>query len=120
MDEQCGLCPPCRMETNQIVHILQGVLGGKGPGYDGKLEKITSFTRGKGKCSLIEMAAAPVMSAVPGGGWGSGSACAASSVFAASPFAAFASRVLRASFAERRPSFRWYVNTAPYGGFFAA
>ena len=64
MAEQCGLCPPCRMETNQVVHILEGVLAGKGPGYAKKLEKITSFARGKGRCSLIEMAAAPVLSAL--------------------------------------------------------
>lgn len=64
MAEQCGLCPPCRMETNQIVHILDGVLAAKGPGFAVKLEKITSFARGKGRCSLIEMAAAPVLSAL--------------------------------------------------------
>ncbi len=64
MDEQCGQCPPCRMETNQIVHVLKGVRGGKGPGYEQKLDKLTSFAKGKGRCSLIEMAAAPVLSAV--------------------------------------------------------
>ena len=64
MDEQCGLCPPCRMQTNQVAHILRGVLDGKGPGYDSKIEKITAFGRGKGRCSLIEMAAAPVLSAL--------------------------------------------------------
>lgn len=64
MDEQCGLCPPCRMQTNQVAHILQGVRAAKGPGYDGKIEKITTFARGKGRCSLIEMAAAPVLSAL--------------------------------------------------------
>ena len=64
MAEQCGQCPPCRMETNQIVHILEGVLAGKGPGFAAKLEKITGFARGKGHCSLIEMAAEPVLSAL--------------------------------------------------------
>ena len=64
MDEQCGQCPPCRMETNQMAHILRGVQAGKGPGYAPKLEKLAAFARGKGKCSLIEMAAAPVLSAV--------------------------------------------------------
>jgi NADH-quinone oxidoreductase subunit F len=62
MAEQCGLCPPCRMETNHIVRILEGVRGGKGGDYAGQLQKITSFNRGKGRCSLIEMAAAPVLS----------------------------------------------------------
>lgn len=64
MGEQCGQCPPCRMETNQFVHILKAVKGGKGPGYDAKLKKLADFSRKKGFCSLIEMAAAPVISAL--------------------------------------------------------
>jgi len=64
MREQCGQCPPCRMETNQFVHVLQGVMAGKGPGFAEKLEKLAAFARGKGYCSLIEMAAAPVLSAL--------------------------------------------------------
>ena len=64
MDEQCGQCPPCRMETNQLVHVLKGVRAAKGPGYAEQIEKITAFARGKGRCSLIEMAAAPIRSAV--------------------------------------------------------
>ena len=64
MKEQCGQCPPCRMETNQFVHILQAVQQGTGPGYDDKLQKLAAFSRKKGFCSLIEMAAAPVLSAV--------------------------------------------------------
>jgi NADH-quinone oxidoreductase subunit F len=64
MDEQCGLCPPCRMETNQIVHVLAGVRERKGPGYGDKLRKLAAFAKGKGRCSLIEMAAAPVLSAL--------------------------------------------------------
>ena len=64
MKEQCGQCPPCRMETNQFVHILKGVQQKKGPGYDDKITKLAEFSRKKGFCSLIEMAAAPVVSAV--------------------------------------------------------
>jgi NADH:ubiquinone oxidoreductase subunit F (NADH-binding) len=64
MREQCGQCPPCRMETNQFVHILEAVQQQKGPGYEQKLVKLAEFTRRKGFCSLIEMAAAPVLSAV--------------------------------------------------------
>ncbi len=64
MREQCGLCAPCRMETNQLVHILEGVQASKGPGYDAQIHKVVGFTRGKGLCSLIEMAAAPVTSAL--------------------------------------------------------
>ncbi len=63
MKEQCGQCPPCRMETNQFAHILKGVRDGKRGDFSGQLEKIARFTAGKGRCSLIEMAAAPVLSA---------------------------------------------------------
>lgn len=64
MQEQCGQCPACRMETNQFVHVLQGVQAAKGPGYAEKLQKLAAFNRKKGFCSLIEMAAAPVLSAL--------------------------------------------------------
>jgi NADH-quinone oxidoreductase subunit F len=64
MKEQCGQCPPCRMETNQFAHILKAVQSGKGGDFQGQLQKIAGFTRGKGQCSLIEMAAAPILSAV--------------------------------------------------------
>ncbi len=64
MREQCGQCPPCRMQTNQMAHVLAGVQAGKGPGYAEKLEKLAAFARGKGLCSLIEMGAAPVLSAL--------------------------------------------------------
>jgi NADH:ubiquinone oxidoreductase subunit F (NADH-binding) len=64
MREQCGQCPPCRMETNQFVHVLTGVRDGKGPGYVEQLRKIADFARKKGFCSLIEMAAAPVLTAL--------------------------------------------------------
>ena len=64
MKEQCGQCPPCRMETNQFVHILRAVQAGKGPGYEAKMTKLAEFTKRKGHCSMIEMAAAPVISAL--------------------------------------------------------
>jgi NADH-quinone oxidoreductase subunit F len=62
--EQCGQCPPCRMETNTLAAVMQKVATGEGGDYRAQIEKITSFTRGKGFCSLIEMAAAPVLSAL--------------------------------------------------------
>ena len=64
MREQCGQCPPCRMETNQFVHVLTAVRDGKGPGYAESLRKVAAFAHKKGLCSLIEMAAAPVLSAI--------------------------------------------------------
>ena len=64
MREQCGQCPPCRMETNQIVHVWKGVLAGKGGDFAGAIAKVTAFANKKGFCSLIEMAAAPALSAL--------------------------------------------------------
>ena len=64
MREQCGQCPPCRMETNTIAAVLRKVKAGEAGDYRAQIEKITTFTRGKGKCSLIEMAAAPALSAL--------------------------------------------------------
>jgi NADH-quinone oxidoreductase subunit F len=64
MREQCGQCPPCRMETNTIAAVLAKVRAGEAGDYTAQIEKVAAFTRGKGNCSLIEMAAAPVLSAL--------------------------------------------------------
>ena len=64
MAEQCGQCPPCRMETNTIAAVLHKVMEGTTGDYRAQIEKIASFTARKGQCSLIEMAAAPVLSAL--------------------------------------------------------
>ncbi|MFO1054762.1 MAG: NADH-ubiquinone oxidoreductase-F iron-sulfur binding region domain-containing protein [Planctomycetota bacterium] len=64
MKEQCGQCPPCRMETNQFVHVLNGVRAGKGGNFAEPIRKVADFARRKGNCSLIEMAAAPILSAL--------------------------------------------------------
>jgi NADH-quinone oxidoreductase subunit F len=64
MAEQCGQCPPCRMETNTIAGVLKKVHAGDAGNYLAQIEKITKFTAGKGNCSLIEMAAAPIVSAL--------------------------------------------------------
>ncbi len=64
MREQCGQCPPCRMETNTLVSVLKKVRDGEAGDYPAQIDKITKFTAGKGNCSLIEMAAAPIVSAL--------------------------------------------------------
>ena len=64
MREQCGQCPPCRMETNTIAAVLKKVCAAQAGDYRAQIDKIATFTRGKGNCSLIEMAAAPVQSAL--------------------------------------------------------
>lgn len=64
MREQCGQCPPCRMETNQFVHVLRAVAAGKAGDFATPIRKVADFARRKGFCSLIEMAAAPILSAL--------------------------------------------------------
>jgi NADH-quinone oxidoreductase subunit F len=64
MREQCGQCPPCRMETNTIAGVLKKVKVADAGDYRAQIQKITQFTAGKGNCSLIEMAAAPIVSAL--------------------------------------------------------
>jgi NADH-quinone oxidoreductase subunit F len=62
--EQCGQCPPCRMQTNTVAAILEKLRVGEPGEFRAQLVKICEFARGKGNCSLIEMAAAPVLSAL--------------------------------------------------------
>jgi NADH-quinone oxidoreductase subunit F len=64
MKEQCGQCPPCRMETNTIAAVMKKVKAGEPGDYKAQIEKICAFAKGKGNCSLIEMAAAPALSAI--------------------------------------------------------
>lgn len=61
---QCGQCPPCRMETATIAAVFQKAASGEAGEYAAQVEKIAAFTKGKGSCSLIEMAAAPALSAL--------------------------------------------------------
>jgi len=61
---QCGQCPPCRMETATIATVFQRAAAGEPGEYAAQVEKIAAFTKGKGNCSLIEMAAAPALSAL--------------------------------------------------------
>lgn len=62
--EQCGQCPPCRMETTTIKAVLDKVRAGEAGEYQAQIERIAAFTARKGRCSLIEMAATPVLSAL--------------------------------------------------------
>jgi NADH-quinone oxidoreductase subunit F len=65
MREQCGQCPACRMETNTLAAVMEKVRTGNEPGdWRGQVEKIVAFARGKGFCSLTEMAATPLFSAI--------------------------------------------------------
>lgn len=61
---QCGQCSPCRMETSTIAAVFQKVATGQPGDYAAQVEKVTTFAKGKGNCSLIEMAAAPALSAL--------------------------------------------------------
>lgn len=63
--ESCGACPACRMETNMFENLLKQIkAGGGNPALLDQFEKVAEFNRGKGRCSFISMAAAPVVSAV--------------------------------------------------------
>lgn len=63
--ESCGKCPQCQMETQAFVTLLRKVRSGEGSSAMlEQVETIAKFSSGKGDCSLIRMAAAPVLSAV--------------------------------------------------------
>ncbi len=63
--ESCGQCPACRMETNMLVALLKKVQqGGGNDAIVEQLEKVITFNRGKGFCSLINMPGPPIESAV--------------------------------------------------------
>ncbi|MHC5020847.1 MAG: NADH-ubiquinone oxidoreductase-F iron-sulfur binding region domain-containing protein [Planctomycetota bacterium] len=64
MQEQCGQCSPCRMLTNTYAALIGKVVAGEAVPLEAQMEKVAKFAFGKGACSLIEMAAAPVRSAV--------------------------------------------------------
>ena len=65
MQEQCGQCPACRMETHTLAAVMERVRTGNEPGdWRGQIGKIVAFARGKGYCSLTEMAATPLLSAI--------------------------------------------------------
>jgi len=62
--EQCGQCPPCRMETSTLAAIVEQVRTGTAGDYAQQIDRVVAFAAGKGFCSLIAMAAAPVTSAL--------------------------------------------------------
>ncbi len=63
--ESCGQCPSCRMETNMLASMLERIDQGKADAalFD-QFQKVIDFNRGKGFCALINMPAAPVLSAL--------------------------------------------------------
>ncbi|HET9481680.1 MAG TPA: NADH-ubiquinone oxidoreductase-F iron-sulfur binding region domain-containing protein, partial [Candidatus Polarisedimenticolia bacterium] len=62
--EQCGQCAACRMETGTLAAVLEQVRAGTAGDYAAQIDRIVGFAAGKGYCSLIPMAAAPVVSAL--------------------------------------------------------
>jgi hypothetical protein len=52
------------METNQFAHAMKAAAERRGADIRGPCEKVAAFAFRKGWCSLIEMAAAPVLSAL--------------------------------------------------------
>jgi len=63
--ECCGQCPPCRMETGVLKAILEKVQQGEGSSdLLPQVEKVVTFSKGKGLCSFIGMPGPPIQSAL--------------------------------------------------------
>jgi NADH-quinone oxidoreductase subunit F len=63
--ESCGQCSACQMETQQLVRILEQMQSGKANAAAlASVDKVIQFARGKGYCSLINMPAPPIQSAL--------------------------------------------------------
>jgi NADH:ubiquinone oxidoreductase subunit F (NADH-binding) len=63
--EQCGQCPPCRMETNMLAKLIGQIKDGAPSVLVDKLSEVVDFANGQGGiCSLIGMPRLPVYSAV--------------------------------------------------------
>jgi NADH-quinone oxidoreductase subunit F len=63
--EQCGQCPPCRMETNLLAKLVGQIQGGGAAALIDKLPEVVDFANGQGGiCSLIGMPRLPVYTAV--------------------------------------------------------
>ncbi len=63
--EQCGQCPPCRMETNMLAKLVGQIRQGAPVALIDKLPEVVEFANGQGGiCSLIGMPRLPVESAV--------------------------------------------------------
>jgi NADH-quinone oxidoreductase subunit F len=63
--EQCGQCPACTMETNNLAKITSTIRSGAGnPALLEQVPKLGAFAKGKGQCSLISMPVAPLTSAI--------------------------------------------------------
>ncbi len=54
----CGQCPPCRLGTESLHQILEGLLSGQKAeeGFD-RLQKIAKMIKGRGNCGLITASA---------------------------------------------------------------
>jgi NADH:ubiquinone oxidoreductase subunit F (NADH-binding) len=63
--EQCGQCPPCRMETNMLAKLVGQIRDGGPVVLIDKLPEVVDFANGQGGiCSLIAMPRLPIVSAV--------------------------------------------------------
>jgi bidirectional [NiFe] hydrogenase diaphorase subunit len=63
MEESCGKCIPCRAGTQQMLHLLEKILGRKATARDlAKLEELCDMVRNTSLCGLGQTAPNPVMS----------------------------------------------------------
>ena len=62
-DESCGKCTPCREGIAQMLHILDGIAGGRGRSGDiERLEELGVLLEDTALCALGKTAANPVLS----------------------------------------------------------
>ena len=63
VDESCGKCIPCRAGTQQMLHLLEKILGRKATARDlAKLEELCDMVRNTSLCGLGQTAPNPVLS----------------------------------------------------------
>jgi NADH:ubiquinone oxidoreductase subunit F (NADH-binding)/(2Fe-2S) ferredoxin/Fe-S-cluster-containing hydrogenase component 2 len=61
-DESCGKCPPCRVGTRQMLHILERICRGQGEPEDiQKLEDLAAMVKSASLCGLGQTAPNPVL-----------------------------------------------------------
>ncbi len=65
MRETCGQCPPCKLGTMHMAHLLEKIETGRGETKDIRsLEQIFGLIRGRGYCDLINSSVRSVESAL--------------------------------------------------------
>jgi NADP-reducing hydrogenase subunit HndC len=65
VDESCGKCPPCRVGTNQMLHMLDKICSGEaGPDEIARMENLADLVGTASLCGLGITAPNPVLSTI--------------------------------------------------------